>query len=1406
MSKVIVIPTLMDVLPFHQVFNWERFQTLCADLLYKRPDTIESREYLSQGNIQHGIDVYSIKSGEEKYSVAQCKLVEYLGPQQVSDIIDEFLSGDLVRRTKEFILCTSADLKRQRDEEQTISEAREKLNKAGIDFTVWDERGLSKLLRINPCPEIVYHYFGEDISLGFYGDIWLQYVRKLRRIKKREYRSSSDYIERKIISYGDDIDNKKKNAWNFWEINKGKSLVQVLESVNAEQRKRLVLLSTAGYGKTEEINYAASYFSSEEKIDYPIKFSLRDYEGQSIEMILSNYHLEWRNIPEENILLLFDGLDEIIEKNFQTFINHLNSFSELHQKVKVVVSSRYNFYDINHTPPLREFDIYLLNPLSEKDIEDYLSKNLNDRKTEFEGVIQEHKFTDYIKNPYYLTRLVRFFKETDFPFPGNTVRLFERILFEQLEKDETIYNIPDLKEKLFPIASQIAFCMTLSGKSSLTDEEIKIVLPDSATKKLLNRFSIINRNTSSLGSWSFEHKNLQEYLCASALSKLIFLQIHKLISFEYNSEKLLPRFLNTLSFLFEILDKNTSLFQHLFSWINKNEPEVLIRFEKEQLSKETRGEIFCRIFRYYVQKQITLRVSSNFSCEELAAFVEIDEEIIDFLELQFESNLKSALAYDALSILGNCKKPYLYQEKLKRLLFAIISNQNHVDYVQAKAITTLVIFQFTERAIFEKILASLSNFDDRETRQACIFFLNNTEYYEEFSNFLLDSVFVLQKAYAREDIMGSFITLKQIILKFRSPIKIKKLFQYCVINKNWIYKYAHHREFHFELKEVKILLEKATHTYFEDKSILPIIYRLFCRLGYLSNYQDWFQPFYLFFKNTCGTKVIFEKFYKYRDKQRDLMSFADMDCCDFLIDEYKEGNIGDNEMMAYRNLLSHINRPLFLPFYEKLKLLDEKFLIDDINVDYNEVRKKQLQKNQLMLYDQKLFLEEAKEIFKIIKKNKITTSDLWISENHGLRIFQDSIVYESIRNDCIHDQNKLISKKQFLKKYSNDNEWKGFVIDSIVSLLKEKNQLQPNLLLKVNEWCIDKIQSLNFENSIIDQGSSFTYIPLVEFVKDVFLLLKLNMEDDLYLKLLPSDYQSFYNGDQDERETISSVIIKKIKNKDLLKDEVINNIKNKSLAVAVLCSHYSICHRMKYKECLPYLYKSITSNSLITGYTRIKLTEYYLDLGGLIADFNAFLKIPIITKEEEIYSSWEWFLIEKMLFIESEKISNILLEILNTTNQELNKLKAAEHLIELGKIEGLQYWAEYIIENKVMPFEHKWAALQKGIVKLQALPAIDILLTILSFFYNNGLQNLFRGSLLVDESVFTSLITITNIEYEYYTYTKEKLQKIILEFTDISIVDSLNFFSERLTQRYFESQKQEISIESAKLLFDKIFI
>ena len=385
MSRVVVVHDLIDLLPFHEALSWEKFQTLCTDVLYKRFNSIDSREYLRKGDAQQGIDVYTIKRVGEKMTVAQCKLVEYLGPKQVDDIINEFLKGSLVDETKEFILCTSADLGRQRDEEKTIADARRKLAIHGIDLIVWDERGLSTVLRTDDTPaiiNIVYRYFGEEIAQYFYGKVWLEYLKKLIPVRKQQYTSQQDYIERRTISYNDQIDNKKSNEWNFWEEEQRETLIEIIEKNAGRSSKNIVLLSTAGYGKTEELRNIAAYFSDEKKILFPITFSLLDYIGQTINDILSNSVPDWINIPEENILLLFDGLDEIGESHSQEFTKQLNAFIEQHSLVQTVVSSRYNFYDVRY-PQLREFEIFLLYPLNSQDIENYLVKKLGNLKDDF---------------------------------------------------------------------------------------------------------------------------------------------------------------------------------------------------------------------------------------------------------------------------------------------------------------------------------------------------------------------------------------------------------------------------------------------------------------------------------------------------------------------------------------------------------------------------------------------------------------------------------------------------------------------------------------------------------------------------------------------------------------------------------------------------------------------------------------------------------------------------------------------------------------------------------------------------------------------------------------------------------------------------------------------------------------
>ena len=1410
MAKAVVVDKLIDNLPFQDALTWERFQALCTDVLYKRYDSVDSREYLLKGSKQQGIDAYSIPRGEEKMTVAQCKLKEYIGPAEVLEIVDEFLRGNLVNETKEFILCTSADLGRQRDEEKAIAAVRAKLRTYNIDFIVWDERGLSKELRTNASDaivNIVYRYFNEEIALAFYGDIWTDYVKKLRKVKKHKYRMPLDYIERDVVSYADSLAAKEPTLWDGWNRSDKITLSKLTEASVGKESKKIVLLSTAGFGKTEELKMLAGYFSAEEKLLYPVTFSLRDYDGQTIETILLAYDTNWKNIEEENLLLLFDGLDEVSESQAQKFINHLNAFVEQNPKSHVVISSRYNFYDVKH-PQLRGFEIYLLKPLTFYDIENYLTEKLGSKKEDFKTLLEERNFTEYANSPYYLTRFVRFYQDK-LTFPKNKTDLFNRILFERLEKDESRYNIPELKEQLLPVAKQIAFCMTLAGKSSLSDEEMRSIISNQETKKLLNHFGILNRNATAVGSWSFEHKNLQEYLCASVFAQGSFVEVHQVVASKFNSNKLQPRFLNTISFLFELIEPKSALFQELFTWLNKNEAELLVRFEKEQLSRETRLEIFKRIFGYYKAQKITLRASTNFSHEELAHFVEVDESLIEFIADEVKSGLVSNLIYDAVSILERCERPFRFRHKLTDLLFSIVRDQSFPPFVKAKAITAFVDFGFHEVKSFEEILASGVNTQVYEIRKALISFLYATAYFEEYSQFILKSIPMLEDGQRQQNSSMSFTVLKELVLKFESPAKVKEIFQYCLIDPSAIDRHQHYREFHFEFSEVKTLLEKATVAYKTVPSILPIVYRIYCRMEYLSIESQWLALFKAFFENTCGSKTIFLKFYRYDKRQRDIMSFADEWCCDFLISEYKAGKILDDEITMLRNVLSHVNWDLFLYFHDQLKdLAGGKFTVDT-TTNYNEIYKKQEEKNQLMLLDQNLFLEEADVIFGIIAKDNIVPRDLWFYENKELRKYQNSIVLNKVRDFCVHDDDKMITKEQFFEKYRNSENWQWLVINSTVALLKDKNKqtsIHPDLLLNLEQWCRQKVETLSFENAIKDKTDrSYTFNRMVEFVKDVFLLLHLDLDDSLLLKMLPADHESFYGWNENNRETIGSVVVEQVRDKELLHRAVIENIKKGNLAILVLCSHFTICHKMGYKECLSDLYQCILSHPYLEDYNRVKLTEYYLDLGGEITDFTAYLAIPDVSKDESAYSSWQWYLLEKLQNIETEKATAILLTILNGNSSKENRLKAAEHLIQLSRIEGLAYWAAHIKKYKEWPFEHKWASLQPYIVKLPAERAISLFLSVMEFAYESKLQDGFAGYYFIEESIYGSLINLAQTEHRYYTEIKASITDMISKFAAEPFVDSIKFYSERFTQRYFEGQKVETDVPTANLLFQEVF-
>ncbi|RYE54944.1 MAG: hypothetical protein EOP48_11230, partial [Sphingobacteriales bacterium] len=471
--KVVIVNEVLDRLPIGEVLEWKSFEQFCTDVLASRMNIVDAREYLQQGNDQDGIDIYATESGTNELTVAQCKLKTYISPQEVEQIIDLFLAGKYKDKAKEFILCTNYDLTKLKDE-VLIDGLRDKLAKFNIDLVIWDWRGIYAYLRKAPQPHIVARYFGLEIAKAFYGAVYGEYLKQYLKIDKLKYKTDKDYIDRRVIAHSGFL--QIIETPYHYQIDKSQylTLTDQFKTHSGEEGLKIILLSTAGFGKTWEMENVAAYFSAEDEPLFPLFNYLKDYEGQSIFDILAGFNKDWGNIPEDSLLLIFDGLDEIKEEHYQTFINHLNQFCVARQKTNVIVSTRYNFYNIS-AAPLRSFQPFVLDSFDEFDVDYYISKKLGSGQLIFREKVEQSGFLEYLQNPYYITRLVSLFADGKETFPHNKASMFEQILFERFKRDKDKYDITEDRDLLFKLAQKIAFCMTMLGKSSLRNHIVQEV-------------------------------------------------------------------------------------------------------------------------------------------------------------------------------------------------------------------------------------------------------------------------------------------------------------------------------------------------------------------------------------------------------------------------------------------------------------------------------------------------------------------------------------------------------------------------------------------------------------------------------------------------------------------------------------------------------------------------------------------------------------------------------------------------------------------------------------------------------------------------------------------------------------------------------------------------------------------
>lgn len=1370
---VLPVETNLQELPYDKLI-WENFEKLCLRLAQQECEIEDCRQYGVQGDAQEGIDIYAKKESAEKYTVYQCKKVQNFGPQKIINAINTFLEGGWVYNTEKFVLCTQERLNIKKREDEIIAQ-RKILNEKNISLKTWDKHGLDSELK--KYPQLINDFFGEQWVRAFCGDEAVNNIKvSVPLPTKRKYENPNAYISRRIIPF--------TNSELHTFFKQGESITKILEKEN-----RISLLGWAGTGKSFELQRLAYELSSDNNPYFPFLIELNIHTDKSIQ----DYIPEITKIPQNAIVLCLDGLDEVQAGSFNSVSRKIREFGVDFPKAKIVVSCRSNFYttvlENEGLSTLSGFKSFSLANLGLKEVENYLEEKFPLKKNSFLKEIRNKNLESLLYIPYYLIKLSEQYLH-DNRISNSKTELFKEVIAENINKDVTRY-FPDKREaiekEMRMLLEKLAFVLEYQGKNHCTWEELQKCFKEKELTIIKSAGSLLNGNEGLKSVWKFNHNNIQEYLAAIILSKRKFEEIKKVIAFQPSFKKAKPTWVNTLSFLISILNNRNELWEKLLSWLIKNEPELIVKFEPDKLDYVIRHQTFIKIFSFYKKEKRRIN-RTKFNSRELSTF-SMCENTLGYLNQELQLTQPIISRGNALDLISYYRIETDFssqREQIKQLIEQnVYEPQSTLSYLSIKAYVE--VFDLDSKD-FERLMNTFAESQNTWIRFIIFYAIHKQGFQDQYLDYVISEIkkLINKEIDDTDRLSNEYSELKGCIKCIRSVESVNRVIDFILDDYGTISYSVYFTEI------IEHMLNLVAETYPTDEILYKKIKLVFSS-EIMSINDKQFKQFIQYFEKTGNRARAFRELYESNSDDlkyytlSQLALLADEEAIKWFANEFKNSRVEKRTVEDFQYCLGQ-NIPNLILFNQLINVKEEIQL--PIYQDYDKEAKERNEKTKELLFSKDNFKKAIEQIFIDEGKDELSYDEIWEIQKSEFQGKYLPIVYETLR---LFDKHKTRNKAKLLEWI--DGNWEPYSISKIIGFLKNMKELEftKDQLAFITKWCDKKSKQVDFKNALTHPEPNTTRANR-DAIKLSFLIRRLDLRGyptELFLDML-----SFHRWDDNEINIFD--FAEKVVPQDQMDVRVLKNLSNGIEYYMVLDAHLDYCVKHKLYQSCTSLISYLNNND----YKRHKVLDTYLELNGDISQLEKLLP--------KIIDDFRYELIQELIKKNSNAVSRLLLNAFKSEKNDDAKLKLAGYLIQLQNMKGVNFYLNYVKKHKVVPDD---SSPSNPLDRLSSTKFLKQIFNLYEMGFNeeikqdvfNNLKDIAIGALMnigLQNDNFPKtkrLFALYKVKFKVMTFLKlHKLPEII--------VLNLEHYFENMEHQYYVNKSLHIDLKEALNKYSTIIL